>query len=180
MRKLLFFVVAAVAIGLVVTFVLGILGSAALPGLLKARQEGNMASAVGSVRAIVIAQITYASACGSGFHSPNLVNLGVPATGSSEGFVPPDLATAETITKAGYVMTMGSSTGPAADAPASCNGLPAGTMVAGFYVTATPESAEMGTRAFAANTDGIVWFAEQQTPIRVTNTGQPQGTFERK
>lgn len=179
MRKL-FFIVAAVAIGLVVAFVLGIFSSAALPGLLKARQDGNMASAVGSVRAIVMGQITFASVCGSGFHSPSLVNLGVPAKGSTEGFVSPDLATAETITKNGYVLTMGSSTGPAADAPASCNGLPPGTMVAGFYVTATPESAEMGTRAFAANTDGIVWFSEQQTPIRVTNTGQPQGTFELK
>lgn len=179
MRKL-FFIVAAVAIGLVAAFVLGILGSTALPGLLKARQEGNMASAIGSVRAIVMAQITYAAACGSGFYSPNLVNLGAPAAGSTEGFVSSDLATAETVTKSGYVLTMGSSTGPAADAPASCNGLAPGTMVAGFYVTATPESAEMGTRAFAANTDGIVWFAEQQTPIRVTNTGQPQGTFELK
>ena len=82
--------------------------------------------------------------------------------------------------RGGYVLTMGGSTGPAVDAPASCNGLPPGTMVGGFYVTATPESAEMGTRAFAANTDGIVWFAEQQTPIRVTNTGQPQGTSEVK
>lgn len=27
---------------------------------------------------------------------------------------------------------------------------------------------------------GVVWFAEQQTPIRVTNTGQPQGTVELK
>lgn len=178
--KKLFYVVLAIAIGLVVAFFLGILGSTALPGLQKARQEGNMASALGAVRAIITAQVTYAAMCGSGFYSPNLVNLGVPATGVTEGFVSPDLATAKTITKSGYVLTMGSSTGPAVDAPASCNGLPPGTMAGGFYVTATPESAEMGTRAFAANTDGIVWFAEQQTPIRVTNKGQPQGTAELK
>ncbi len=178
--KKLFYIVAAIAVGIAAAFVLGILGSTALPGLQKARQEGNMASALGSMRAIVSAQITYAATCGSGFYSPNLVNLGVPAAGDTVGFLSPDLATAETITKSGYVLTMGSSTGPAVDAPASCNGLPPGMMTGGFYVTGTPESAEMGTRAFAANTDGILWFAEQQTPIRVTNTGQPQGTFEVK
>lgn len=178
--KKLFYIVAAIAVGMGAAFVLGILGSTALPGLQKARQEGNMASALGSMRAIISAQILYSVSCGSGSYSPNLVNLGVPATGVTEGFLAPDLAAAETITKSGYVLTMGSSAGPAADAPASCNGLPPGTMAGGFYVTATPESAEMGTRAFAANTDGIVWFAEQQTPIRVANTGQPQGTFEVK
>lgn len=178
--KKLFYIVAAIAVGMGAAFVLGIVGSTALPGLQKARQEGNMASALGSMRAIISAQITYAATCGSGFYSPNLVNLGVPAAGTTEGFVSPDLATAETITKSGYVLTMGSSSGPAVDAPASCNGLPAGTMSGGFYVTATPESAEMGTRAYAANTDNIIWFAEQQAPIRVANTGQPQGTFEVK
>lgn len=178
--KKLFYIVAAIAVGIGAAFVLGILGSTALPGLQKARQEGNMASAIGSVRAIITAQLTYAAVCGSGFYAPNLVNLGVPAAGTTEGFASPDLATAGTITKSGYVLTMGSSSGPAVDAPASCNGLPAGTMAGGFYVTATPESAEMGTRAFAANTDNIVWFAEQQTSIRVTNTGQPQGTLEVK
>ena len=178
--KKLFYVVLAIAVGLAAAFFLGILGSAAQPGRQKARQEANMASALGTMRAVLSAQVLYAAVCGSGFYSPNLVNLGVPATGVTEGFVAPDLATAETITKSGYVLTMGSSTGPAVDAPASCNGLPPATMVGGFYVTATPESAEMGTRAFAANTDGILWFAEQQTPIRVANKGQPQGTVEVK
>jgi hypothetical protein len=178
--KKLFYVVAAIAVGMGAAFVLGILGSTAVPGLQKAWQEGNMASAIASMRAIISAQVIYAATCGSGFYSPNLVNLGVPPAGSPVGFMSPDLAATETITKSGYVLTMGSSSGPAVDAPASCNGLPAGTMAGGFYVTATPESAEMGTRAFAANTDAIVWFAEQQTPIRVTNTGQPQGTLDVK
>jgi hypothetical protein len=180
MKKVVITVVILGAVGLAVLVGLRLVASHAVPELQRAVQQGNEVSAVLALRAIVSAQTVYNQACGPGFYAPSLTNLGVAAAGLSEPFLAPDLATADTITKSGYVVTMGSTTGAAADAPPSCNGLAAGKMVSGYCVTATPASAETGARAFAANTNGTVWFAVQQTPIRITNTGQPAGTTEYK
>lgn len=169
------FVIIVVVVGIGAAVALGLVGSVATPGLQQARRSGNEASVVGALRAIVSAQTIYASACGAGLYAPSLTALAAPAPGSTVEILSPDLAQADTITKSGYVVTMGSTTGPVAAAPAAC-GLPAGKMVRGYYVTATPASAEMGTRAFAVNTDGTIWAAEQQTAIRITDTGQPAGT----
>ncbi|HWP99692.1 MAG TPA: prepilin-type N-terminal cleavage/methylation domain-containing protein, partial [Vicinamibacterales bacterium] len=49
---------------LIVVAIIGIIAAIAVPGLLRARQSGNEASAVGSLRAISSAETTYASSCG--------------------------------------------------------------------------------------------------------------------
>lgn len=165
--------------------VVGIVGlvvvsTLARPELLRARQAGNEASAAMTLRAIAAAQMSFTMECGDGFFSPDLPTLGVTAPGVPDPFLPPNLTSAVSITKAGYEITIGSTTGADATAPASCNGLPPGTMVKGYWATATPMSPEMGTRAFAINTDGTVWYAGQQTPIRVSNFGPPAGATEHK
>jgi hypothetical protein len=125
---------------------------------------------------MVSAQATYSSVCGGGFYSPGLTNLAAPGTGAAAGFGPfvlADMGAADRVTRYGYVITIGSSAGPAANAPPSCNGLPAGRMTPGYYATATPDSAETGSRAFAVNTAGTIWFAVQTTPIRLTDNAPP-------
>ena len=156
---------------LIVVAIIGIIAAIAVPGQLRARQSGNEASAIGSLRAINSAQSTFAASCGNGFYSPSLTNLGTaPANGTA--FISPDLGTAASVTKSGYTVTMASSTGVAATAPASCNGLAAGTVVQGYNATATP-AAGGGTRAFGTNTTGTIFQAVSQAAIAMTDTTAP-------
>ena len=55
---------------LIVVAIIGIIAAIAVPGLLRARQAGNEASAIGSLRAVNSAQATYAASCGSGLLRP--------------------------------------------------------------------------------------------------------------
>ena len=158
---------------LIVVAIIGIIAAIAVPGLLRARQSGNEAAAIGSLRAINSAQSTYAASCGNGFYSPSMTNLGTaPANGTA--FISPDLGAADTVTKSGYSVTMGSSTGVAADAPASCNGLAAGAVVQGYNATANP-TAGGGTRSFGTNTTGTIFQAVQQAALAMTDTTAPAG-----
>lgn len=177
MKRVWLIVVIVVAVGIAGLFVVSTLMR---PGLLRSRQAGNEVSAAMSLRTIGAAQMSFSMGCGDGFFSPDLPTLGVKAPGVSDPFLPPDLTSAVSITKAGYEITIGSTTAADATAPASCNGLPPGRMVKGYWATATPLAPDMGTRAFAINTDGTVWYAEQQTPIRVSNFGPPVGATEHK
>ena len=155
---------------LIVVAIIGIIAAIAVPGLLRARQSGNEASAIGSLRAINSAQSTYAASCGNGFYSPTLTNLGTAPTGGTP-FISPDLGTADSVTKSGYVVTMGTSTA-ATGAPASCNGLAAGAVMLGYSAPATP-SAGGGTRAFGSNTTGPIFAEVSQTALAMTDTTAP-------
>ncbi|MEW5984453.1 MAG: prepilin-type N-terminal cleavage/methylation domain-containing protein [Acidobacteriota bacterium] len=158
---------------LIVVAIIGIIAAIAVPGLLRARQSGNEAGAIGSLRAINSAQSTYAASCGNGFYSPTLTNLGTaPASGTA--FISPDLGSAASVVKSGYTVTMGSSTGVAASAPASCNGLAAGAVVQGYNATAAP-TAGGGTRSFGTNTTGTIFQAVQQAALAMTDTTAPAG-----
>src|SRR6185312_6467637 len=67
--------------------VIGLLCSIALPRLLLAKQAAGAASAIGSMRAINSAELTYALTCGSGFYAPSLTTLGTAPPGSNEPFI---------------------------------------------------------------------------------------------
>ena len=56
---------------LIVIAIIGIIAAIAVPGLLRARQSGNEASAIGSVRAVNSGQATYAASCGGGGYAPD-------------------------------------------------------------------------------------------------------------
>jgi prepilin-type N-terminal cleavage/methylation domain-containing protein len=158
---------------LIVVAIIGIIAAIAVPGLLRARQSGNEASAIGSLRAINSAQSTFSASCGNGFYSPSMSNLGTaPAAGTA--FISPDLGAADTVQKSGYTVTMGSTSGVAAAAPASCNGLAAGAVVQGYNATATP-TAGGGTRAFGTNTTGTIFQATQMAALAMTDTASPAG-----
>ena len=155
---------------LIVVAIIGIIAAIAVPGLLRARQAGNEASAIGSMRAINSAQASFASSCGNGFYSPGLKNLGTGPGGTAgvNGFISPDMGSADTIDKSGYEMLLGTSTA-AATAPASCNGLAAGAVNQGYNATATP-LAGGGSRAFGTNTSSTVYAATQSTALTMTDT----------
>jgi prepilin-type N-terminal cleavage/methylation domain-containing protein len=149
---------------LIVVAIIGIIAAIAIPGLLRARQSGNEASAIGSMRAINSAQATYAASCGNGFFAPTLVVLGTaPTTGVGNAFIGPDLGASVAPVKSTYTIAMGGTA--AAASPASCNGTAAAAGTSGFNATATPADPSM--RFFATNTTGTVFTSP--TAITVTD-----------
>jgi prepilin-type N-terminal cleavage/methylation domain-containing protein len=91
---------------LMVVAIIGVLAALATPGLLKARLAGNEASAIGSMRAVNSAQASYSSSCAFGRYGASLDALVVPPTGSTAGYISPDLNT-NGVAKSGYVVSIG-------------------------------------------------------------------------
>jgi prepilin-type N-terminal cleavage/methylation domain-containing protein len=140
---------------LVVVALIIVVAAIAMPMLMRAKQAGNQSSAVGSLRAIISAQYAYSSGCGGGYFAPSLTVLGQAPAGSAP-FLSEDLGTANLVTKSSYLITLGSTSGPAATAPASCNGLGAGAGTTGYWATATP-ALNAGTYAYGTNGSGVIY-----------------------
>ena len=134
--------------------IIGLLCSIALPRLLLAQQSAGAASAIGSMRTINSAQLTFALTCGGGFYAPDLPTLGTAPPGSHEPFITSGLSTGAVINKAGYTIQM--SAVPFAGAPPSCNGLGAGAGGQGFVAAADPNSGG-NFRFFATNSNNIIY-----------------------
>jgi prepilin-type N-terminal cleavage/methylation domain-containing protein len=156
---------------LIVVAIIGIIAAIAVPGLLRARQSGNEASAIGSMSAINKAQASFAATCGNNFFSPDLVNLGSGPgnTPGVNGYISPDLAGGATVSKSGYTITMGSTGGAVATAPASCNGLGIGGAVGGYWASAIAATGG-GSRDFGTNTSGTIYFTPAATALGMTDT----------
>jgi len=155
---------------LVVVAIIGVIAAIAIPGLMQARMSGNEVSAMGSLSAINKAQQLYRMACGGGYFSPTLENLGVPPTTSTEAFLGYDLAKAGRVEKSGYVIQMSGTA--AAEAPASCNGLSAGAALQSYKAGAEPV-ASGGTRYFATNTSGTIFQHIASLYGSMPETGRP-------
>lgn len=113
---------------------IGILASIAMPRMLQARQSAGAASAIGSLRAVNSAQLSYAFTCGSGFYAPSLTVLGTAPPGGNEAFISPGLGSADSVSHSGYLLQL---EGTAfAGAPPSCNGLGVGESAQGFKAAA--------------------------------------------
>jgi type IV pilus assembly protein PilA len=134
--------------------IIGVLASIALPRLLLAKQSAGAASAIGSMRAINSAELTFALTCGGGFYAPNLTTLGAAPPGSNEGFISASLGTADTITRSGYIIQLEAT--PFAAAPASCNGLGLGLAGQAFKAGADPAE-PTNMRFFATNANAQIF-----------------------
>ena len=138
---------------LIVVGVIGLLSAIAVPGLVRARIAANEASAVSSVRSVLAAQQSYASAA-SGGYAVRLATLGIACPGGTVPFISTDLVS-DPSAKGGYRITLAAATGAAAG-PLDCNGT---ATRGGFYVTATPLSLGLdGHRGFASNASGTIFF----------------------
>ena len=88
---------------LIVVAIILIIAAIAIPNLLRSRIAANQASAIGSIRNINTAEITYSSSYGQGFSS-TLAQLGPPASGpvstAAAGLIDSVLAAG---TKSGYL-----------------------------------------------------------------------------
>lgn len=146
----------------------GMMAAVAIPGLLRARMSGNEASAIGSVRSVISAQLTFSATCGHGYFAADLASLSVPEPGGM-AFVSPDLSGDPSV-KSGYTIALVGGA-PVADAPPACNGA---RVVQTFFVSAAPlEPGTTGARYFGANQEALIY--QSTSPVPVTQEGAPAG-----
>ncbi len=142
---------------LIVVAIIGIIAAIAIPGLLRARQSGNEASAIGSVRAISSAEATYAASCGGGGYAQSMADLAKAPTGGV-AFISPDLAT-DGVTKSGYIVNVdpGTDTTVVTVAASTCN-TAATDAIATFFSEAHPSAVgSTGQRSFAIDERGTIY-----------------------
>ena len=144
---------------LIVVAIIGIIAAIAVPGLLRARMSGNEASAIGSLRAINSAESTFSSSCGANGYAQSLDDLALPPTGSTAGFISPDLST-NGVSKSGFIVNLTADASAAVVTPASktCNGA-ADDAVSAYFAEAHPLIiGSTGQRSFATDSRGAIYF----------------------
>jgi type IV pilus assembly protein PilA len=134
---------------LIVVAIILIIAAIAIPNLLRSKIAANESAAVGAVRTINTAEVTYSSSWGTGYAAA-LTNLGgaapcAVATAATSCLIDPLLSVAP-FTKSGYVFNA------------------AGTLLTngvlnGFEVNATPSTVQTtGVRAFCGDQIGVINF----------------------
>ena len=132
-----------------------VVAAMAIPNLLRSRIAANEASAVGSLRTVITAQVTYESVYPQKGYAPDLASLGMdphgPVAGSQEhaGFIDETLANEScrggaSCTKSGYRFTVRS----------ICKQ----HLCEEYVVVATPVDSNTGTRNFCSTSDAIVRY----------------------
>ena len=148
---------------LVVVAIIGVLAAIAIISLARARQSGNEASAIGSVRAVTSGQAAYASSCGSGGYAQSNADLAKGPAGGAP-FISPDLEKADLVAnaKSGYTVDVSDNADPdnkdVRPAAETCNGS-LGASRAMYYVGADPVSrGATGTRSFGSDRRGTIYY----------------------
>jgi type IV pilus assembly protein PilA len=156
---------------LIVVAIIGIIAAIAVPGLLRARMSGNEASAIGSLRAINSGQASFSSSCAAGGYAVSLVDLVKAPTGSSQGFISPDLNVQDVI-KSGYKVRLDPDPAGASNiGGTSVCGNTVTQPVSSYFAKADPVTAGgTGTRYFATDTRGTIW---QDTTATITALNPP-------
>jgi type IV pilus assembly protein PilA len=139
---------------LIVVAIILIIAAIAIPNLLRSRMAANEASAVGSIRTMNTASITFNSTYGDGF-PPTLATLGgAGGTCQAAGLLDSVLALGA---KSGYNFALipGKVVVLPASVPAGCT---AG-FTDGYVVTAKPQTVgTTGQRAFCSDASGVIRF----------------------
>ena len=147
---------------LIVVAIILIIAAIAIPNLLRAKISANESSAVGSVRNLITAEISYSTTFPQAGYAALLVNLGPGAGNQTCPAAGPAVANACLIdavlaagTKSGYGF-------------ASTGQLPVNAANTNFTAAAVPITYnQTGTREFCAFSDGVL----RQNPPAVGNTG---------
>ena len=140
---------------LIVVAIISIIAAIAVPGLLRSRMTGNETSAIASLKAVTVGEVSYSTTCGNGGYAPALPVLFAAPGGVGEGYISPDLGQVANPIKSGYTFAVAAGNGAAAG-PTDCNGT---STVTSFYASATPQTfGTTGSRAFATNPSNAVWY----------------------
>ena len=136
---------------LIVVAIILIIAAIAIPNLIRARMSANESSAVGSVRSINTAEISYNAAYPAQGFTANLSYLGgaAPCTPSTSSgcFIDSVLSAANPATKSGYTFQVGAGA-CAAGTPQNC-----------YAISANPATAnQTGVRSFCSYEDAVVRY----------------------
>jgi len=136
---------------LIVVAIILIIAAIAIPNLLRSRIAANEASAVGSIRTINTAEITYASTYPNhGFAA--LTNLGPNASGTVDetgaGLLDSVLSSG---TKSGYVLAVTTAGAASSGGPATI-----------YAVTGDPQNSQTGQRHFYSDQSGVIRYNVSQ------------------
>lgn len=139
---------------LIVVAIISIIAAIAVPGLLRARVTANESSAVVSLRTTTTAQISYSASCGKGNYASSYLVLGTPTVPGGDPFISPDLGSAATPVKHGYVFSLG----PGAGSVAGVNDCLGTATITTWVATGVPQVYNTtGTRSFAVNRTNTIW-----------------------
>lgn len=159
---------------LFVCSIIGLLSTLAIPGLMRARGVAQSASAVGTLRVINSAQLSFAVTCGSGFYAADLPTLGIKPPSAFQAFLPPELTSGATFVKSGYTFSVVGTSLPGA--PASCNGVAAGVGAPGYVVIADPVDPVANAHFYASNADGTIYEDSMSLGSAIPESGpSPRG-----
>ncbi len=135
---------------LIVVAIILIIAAIAIPNLLRSRIAANEASAVGSIRTLNTAEVTYASTYPDQGFTCTLANLGPPsgsnpATSTSAGLIDAVLSSG---TKSGYSFTL-----------ASCTAAGSTTINVTYQSQGQPVAVgQTGQRAFCSDQSGVIKY----------------------
>jgi len=148
---------------LIVVAIILIIAAISIPNLLRSRMAANEASAVGSIRTMNTAGITYDSIYGNGF-PPSLAAVGT-TTGSAVSCTNAELVDSVLTggTKSGYNFALNHGQMILTSASSSCSG--GYGYSDGYTVTATPiTTGTTGQRGFCSDASGVIRFNASGTP----------------
>jgi len=145
---------------LIVVAIILIIAAIAIPNLLRSRMAANEASAVGSIRTINTAAVSFNSSYGDGFPVALTqigTTVGQPLSCANSEYLDSVLTAASVATapKSGYFFTMGAGTTPVTNIPVGC----AAGSVDGYTVAAQPSQVgTTGQRSFCSDATGVIRF----------------------
>jgi type IV pilus assembly protein PilA len=134
---------------LIVVAIILIIAAIAIPNLIKSKMAANEASAVGSLRTVNTAELTYSSTYGTGF--TDLTTLG------ASGIVDNVLSAG---TKSGYTLVA---------TPSNGSGTSTNPYLS-YNSTGTPVSSNTGTRQFCSDESGVIRYTTTGTGCASTST----------
>jgi type IV pilus assembly protein PilA len=138
---------------LIVVAIILIIAAIAIPDLLKSRQAANQASAVGSLRTINTAEITYASTYNTGFsRTLNVLAPGATSSPSSAGLIDSVLATGIKSSYQFFYVSCPATPGP--DDGTMTNG--ACTMVTSYQLVGNPVTGPNTGNYYYTDTSGVI------------------------
>ena len=156
---------------LFVVALIGLLSTLAIPGVMRARNMAHASSAIGTIRVMNSAQLSYAITCGLGFYAPDLPTLGVKPAGAVEAFLPPELSSGPTVMRTGYNFSMAIT--PVAGTPGTCNGLAPGESGPAYALVADPLDVATNAKFFGTNADGVIYEHTATLATTMPESGAP-------
>jgi type IV pilus assembly protein PilA len=149
---------------LIVVAIILIIAAIAIPNLLRSRMAANEASAVGSLRSINTAEVTYSSTFPDSGYAAALGNLG----GTAAGCAPPNLATLVNACLLDAVLSLGKKSGYTFTA---VGGSPVNGINTTFVSSGTPDViGQTGNRGFGSDQSGVIHYTLNGTAAVATDS----------